>query len=57
MTRAALLALAGAQRTLADVTRACGQHRFTLVDVVTQDEFTHDVVIAAGSLFLVYDTT
>jgi hypothetical protein len=25
--------------------------------VVTQDEYTHDVVFAAGPLFLVYDTT
>jgi hypothetical protein len=25
--------------------------------VVTQDEYTHDVVVRAGDVFLVYDTT
>jgi hypothetical protein len=28
-----------------------------VVEVVTQDEFTHDVVIPYKNLFLVYDTT
>ena len=28
-----------------------------LVEVVTQDEYTHDVVVAAGARFLVFDTT
>lgn len=26
-------------------------------DVVTQDEFTHDVVVAAGERYLAFDTT
>ena len=28
-----------------------------VVEVVTQDEFTHDCVVAYKNLFLVYDTT
>ena len=28
-----------------------------VADVVTQDEFTHDVVVPFKNLFLVYDTT
>jgi hypothetical protein len=28
-----------------------------IVDVVVQDEFTHDVVLACGAFWLVYDTT
>jgi hypothetical protein len=28
-----------------------------LVEIVTQDEYTHDVVIAAGDKFIVFDTT
>ena len=28
-----------------------------LVNVVTQDEFTHDVVIKAEGIYLVFDTT
>jgi hypothetical protein len=28
-----------------------------VADVVTQDEFTHDVVIPYKNIFLVYDTT
>ena len=29
----------------------------TVAEVVTQDEFTHDVVVPYKDLFLVYDTT
>jgi hypothetical protein len=29
----------------------------TVAEVVTQDEFTHDVVVPYKNLFLVYDTT
>lgn len=29
----------------------------TVADVITQDEFTHDVIIPYKNLFLVYDTT
>jgi hypothetical protein len=28
-----------------------------LADVVVQDEFTHDVVVRCGDVWLVYDTT
>ena len=28
-----------------------------VADVITQDEFTHDVVVPYKNLFLVYDTT
>jgi hypothetical protein len=47
-------------RTLEDVVRwglACVPPRI-VADVVTQDEFTHDVVVPYGDgLYLVYDTT
>ena len=29
----------------------------TVFEVITQDEFTHDVIIPYKNLFLVYDTT
>ena len=29
----------------------------TVAEVITQDEFTHDVIIPYKNLFLVYDTT
>jgi hypothetical protein len=29
----------------------------TVAEVITQDEFTHDVVVPYKNLFLVYDTT
>ena len=28
-----------------------------VAEVITQDEFTHDVIVPYGDLFLVYDTT
>ena len=40
--------------TLEDVIRRPG---FTLLDVIVQDEYTHDVVVAAGAVHLVFDTT
>jgi hypothetical protein len=47
-------------RTLEDVTRwalACRPQK-AIVDLVTQDEYTHDVVVRyAGQAYLVYDTT
>jgi len=57
MDRDALLRFASAHRTLGDATGALAARGFALLDVVTQDEYTHDVVFAAGPLFLVYDTT
>jgi hypothetical protein len=57
-TREQLLAATASLRTLEDVTRWAFARGFALVDVVTQDEFTHDVVIAATPpVFLVFDTT
>lgn len=32
-------------------------HPQIVAEVVTQDEFTHDVIIPYGNVFLVYDTT
>jgi hypothetical protein len=29
----------------------------TVAEVVTQDEFTHDIIVPYKNLFLVYDTT
>lgn len=40
--------------TLEDVIRRPG---FALLDVIVQDEYTHDVVVAAGELYLVFDST
>jgi hypothetical protein len=39
--------------TLAEVLRWGGE----VVDVVVQDEYTHDIVASARSAFLVFDTT
>ena len=57
MTPAALLVTARRHVTLEEAMRACAALGWTLLEVVTQDEYTHDVVIAAGPHFLVYDTT
>ncbi len=57
MTPDALLAIARHHETLGDAIQACGALGFALLEVITQDEYTHDVVIAAGAHFLVYDTT
>jgi hypothetical protein len=51
--RVAPLAWAAHLETLEEVLRR-GLH---IVDVVVQDEYTHDVVAAAGELFLVFDST
>ena len=40
--------------TLEDVIRRPG---FALVDVIVQDEYTHDVIVATGGAYLVFDTT
>jgi hypothetical protein len=32
-------------------------HRQYVAEVVTQDEFTHDVIVPYRDVFLVYDTT
>jgi hypothetical protein len=62
MTREQLLAVAGKFRSLEEVTRwtfAAATERM-LVEVVTQDEYTHDVIVeaaAAAATYLVFDTT
>jgi hypothetical protein len=57
MSPDALLAIARRHQTLGDAIQACGALGFALLEVITQDEYTHDVVIAAAPYFLVYDTT
>ncbi|MCU1282719.1 MAG: hypothetical protein JWM53_6265 [bacterium] len=52
-----LLAAAEKLRTLEEATRWAFARGFALVEVVTQDEYTHDVVFAAGASWLVFDTT
>ncbi len=47
------LAWAGLLDTLEDVLHR-GLH---VVDVVVQDEYTHDVITSHGDAFLVFDTT
>ncbi len=32
-------------------------HPQTVAEVITQDEFTHDVIVPYRNVFLVYDTT
>lgn len=57
-TFAALTAVVAGHRTLGDVARWCGARRSRLLDVVTQDEYTHDVIVHyEGPIHLVYDTT
>ena len=56
--RARLLA-AARLATLEDLLRFGFAQRpaWELVDVVVQDEFTHDVIVRAPRVFLVFDTT
>lgn len=54
---AELAGLVAGQPTLAHVVRWCAARGQPIVDVVTQDEYTHDVVIPWGDRWLVYDTT
>jgi hypothetical protein len=44
-------------RTLEDVLAWCRQHRSDVVDVIVQDEYTHDVLVRTPDSFLVFDTT
>jgi hypothetical protein len=45
-------------KTLEEVTAWMHARDFSLVEIVTQDEYTHDVVVAAGpARWLVFDTT
>jgi hypothetical protein len=44
-------------RTLEDVLGWCRATGGNIVDVVVQDEFTHDVIVEEPQGFLVFDTT
>jgi hypothetical protein len=57
--RATLAAIVAGHRTLEEVVRWGLAHSppLQVAEVVVQDEFTHDVVMPWGELFLVYDTT
>lgn len=62
LEHAALVAQVAAQRTLAEVLRWAGARTppVALTEIVTQDEYTHDVVLPldpARPLYLAYDTT
>ncbi len=57
MDRQTLLAAAAPLATLEAVMRAATARGWTLTGVVTQDEYTHDVVLAAPPAWLVFDTT
>lgn len=41
-------------RTLEDLVR---RPDLVIVEIVIQDEYTHDVVVSDGATFLVYDST
>jgi hypothetical protein len=45
--------------TLEDVIRwgLAQRPSWDIVEVIVQDEFTHDVICGRGSIFLVFDTT
>jgi len=49
----------GNQHTLADLLRWAGAQtpRVQIAEIVTQDEYTHDVVVPFGPAFLSFDTT
>lgn len=51
------VAEAGAHATLEQVVRWMAPRGGDIVDIVVQDEFTHDVVVGVAGVFLVYDTT
>lgn len=54
---AELTGLLAGQTILAHVVRWCAARGQPIVDVVTQDEYTHDVIVPWGARWLVYDTT
>lgn len=43
--------------TLEEVLAWCTARKADLVEVIVQDEFTHDVIVRAAPGFLVFDTT
>ena len=44
-------------KTLEDVLAWCRATGANIIDVVVQDEFTHDVIVEEPRGFLVFDTT
>jgi hypothetical protein len=48
-----------AYHTLADLMRWCErqQPRAQVTEIITQHEYTHDVVLPFGQVFLAFDTT
>ena len=48
---------AAALATLEDVLAWAMHRRYELLEVLVQDEYTHDVVVRAGARFVVFDTT
>ena len=57
VNRAELLAIASGHRTMEHVIQWVLRSGFAIETIVVQDEYTHDVVVRAGDVFLVYDTT
>ena len=53
----AAIAPAGGHVTLEKVVPWAAARGGDIVDIVVQDEFTHDVVVGVDGVFLVYDTT
>lgn len=43
--------------TLEELLAWCRVHGGDVVDVVVQDEYTHDVIVRRGDGYLVFDTT
>lgn len=51
------LTIARGHRTMEQVVRWVLLSKFSIEAIVVQDEYTHDVVVRAADVFLVYDTT
>lgn len=52
-----MLEIARGHRTMEQVVRWVLLSRFSIEEIVVQDEYTHDAVVRANDVFLVYDTT
>jgi hypothetical protein len=44
-------------KTMEEVVRWVLLSKHSIDEIVVQDEYTHDVVVRAGDVFLVFDTT
>ena len=51
------LELAAGLATLEDVLAWALPRGYELLEVLVQDEYTHDVIVRAGASFVVFDTT